>query len=89
MQREDKLSGSLTAILNDMGIGTPPEVSPEQPIIPLHVAFDTDCLPLDAMQDIADQVLQDRDQRGHAGLAPATCRFEPRLQPTGPRHLAQ
>ena len=63
MQREDKLSGSLTAILNDMGDwDPPPEVSPEQPVIPLHIGIPTpDCLPLDAMQDIADQVLQDRD----------------------------
>ena len=63
MQREARLSASLTAILNDMGDwDPPPDVLPEQPVIPLHIGIPTpDLLPLDAMQDIASQVLQDRD----------------------------
>ena len=82
MQREDKLSGSLTAIRMRWRLGPSRGVT-EQPIIPPHIGIPTpDCL-LDSMVILPIRSFKTAIQAlGHTGFAPATCRFEPRLQPT-------
>ena len=92
MQREDRLSASLTAILNDMGIGTPSRyIARATGYSSAHWYSNTRFTPLRCYAGHSQPgPTRPRPKHlGHMVLDPATCLFEPRLQPIGPRNLTQ